>query len=286
MFLLANCYGFSIVILNRSFMNKPHTKSGLIVRAYFDFYIGIKRVIISMPVSEISWTLPSQPCFQLYGTKRKNTDKEEQVIQDSLVIPYAKKMCFLPLEQGQRNQQSIAKNEWLENSKNLEHNGSNTQHVNIVMQQTQCTDTQANENSIEMMDSDVAMEETSLNNEQIQHINSYQQQHLKQQELGQQRELLIKRTEKLEEQLKFIQEQGVESNDYWAAPSDDSRLTMQDELEQARIQMESDFSPDPYQYSYHSGPDALPLMGYDVKSKVRCYCKPTWEGVMSQNCFM
>ncbi|XP_071954972.1 uncharacterized protein [Antedon mediterranea] len=209
-----------------------------------------------MPISDLGgWMLPSQPCFQVYGTKRKNTENEDEmtaVVQpEPLVFPFAKRRCFLP--------------------------NQNQQEVN--------TDTSFT-NNLEMMDNTVDMEATSIEHQQpsFQQFEMCPQKKLESQEFGRQRELLIKRTEKLEEQLKFIQEQEVESNDYWAAPSD-SQLTMQDELEQARIQMESDFAPDPYQYS-QAGPDTLPMMGYDVRTKVRCYCKPTWEGVMNQNCYI
>ena len=51
----------------------------------------------------------------------------------------------------------------------------------------------------------------------------------------------------------------VESNDYWALPQE-NRLKMEDELEQARIAMETDYVPDPYQY--HCSDVPVPMAGW------------------------
>ncbi|XP_071478390.1 uncharacterized protein [Diadema antillarum] len=92
-------------------------------------------------------------------------------------------------------------------------------------------------------------------------------------------ETLRAKAEKLQAQLHYMRSMEVESNDYWALPQE-NHLRMEDELEQARIAMETDYVPDPYQYYCSDIP--VPLAGHDSGSsdQVRCYCKPNWEGML------
>eukprot|EP00057_Strongylocentrotus_purpuratus_P021636 XP_011676110.1 PREDICTED: uncharacterized protein LOC581634 [Strongylocentrotus purpuratus] len=92
-------------------------------------------------------------------------------------------------------------------------------------------------------------------------------------------ESLRAKADKLQSQLHYMKSMEVESNDYWALPQENS-LKMEDDLEQARIAMESDYVPDPYQY--HCSDIPVPMAGHDAGTvnQVRCYCKPNWEGML------
>ncbi|XP_077979044.1 uncharacterized protein LOC144434467 [Glandiceps talaboti] len=89
-----------------------------------------------------------------------------------------------------------------------------------------------------------------------------------------------------QEELQFIHEMTMESNDYWCAPMSNlnSVMKMQDELEEERIRMESDYTPDPYQYRSTSA-ENIPPLGYDqlMSGRVRCYCKPNWPEMLGPN---
>ncbi|XP_063957217.1 uncharacterized protein LOC135154552 [Lytechinus pictus] len=99
-------------------------------------------------------------------------------------------------------------------------------------------------------------------------------------ELAQARQACLRaRVDQLQSQLQYMKSMDVESNDYWALPQE-NHLKMEDELEQARIAMESDYVPDPFQY--HCSDIPVPMAGHDTGSvnQVRCYCKPNWEGML------
>ncbi|XP_033639143.1 uncharacterized protein LOC117299700 [Asterias rubens] len=74
-----------------------------------------------------------------------------------------------------------------------------------------------------------------------------------------------------------------ESNDYWDVPYNHQLLKMADDLEQARIAMETDMES----LQQHNGSITAPSEstvhvspGLEAVSHVRCYCKPNWEGLL------
>ncbi|XP_070564841.1 uncharacterized protein [Ptychodera flava] len=83
--------------------------------------------------------------------------------------------------------------------------------------------------------------------------------------------------------LQFIQEMTMESNDYWCAPMShlNNTLKMQEDLEDDRIRMESDYTPDPEQYRSSSA-ESVPPLGYDqtTSGRVRCYCRQNWPEML------
>ncbi|XP_071850490.1 uncharacterized protein [Apostichopus japonicus] len=67
------------------------------------------------------------------------------------------------------------------------------------------------------------------------------------------KESLRKRAEKLANTLQFMKEHDISSNDYWAVPT---AYSMEEELENARIAMETDYVPNANQYRLQTSNNA------------------------------
>ncbi|KAJ8049772.1 hypothetical protein HOLleu_02669 [Holothuria leucospilota] len=81
---------------------------------------------------------------------------------------------------------------------------------------------------------------------------------------------LREKAEKLASTLQFMKDHNITSNDYWAVPPE-SELSMEEELEMARVAMETDYAPNPDQYRSHSSNST------SRTDKVRVFCKPYWD---------
>ncbi|XP_022109452.1 uncharacterized protein LOC110989395 isoform X2 [Acanthaster planci] len=85
--------------------------------------------------------------------------------------------------------------------------------------------------------------------------------------------------------LNMLEEVEFESNDYWDVPYDHHLLKMANEIEQARIAMETEEAPCCHQPGLPTTeptliPASVPLEIHSTGSHVRCYCKPCWEGLL------
>nr|XP_006814552.1 PREDICTED: uncharacterized protein LOC100369309 isoform X2 [Saccoglossus kowalevskii] len=87
------------------------------------------------------------------------------------------------------------------------------------------------------------------------------------------------------DEIQFLQDMNMESNDYWCAPMSNlsNALRMHEDVEEARMRMESDYTPNTAQYITTPADNIPPFVGYDqnMPGRIRCYCKPILGSINS-----
>ncbi|XP_072015473.1 uncharacterized protein [Amphiura filiformis] len=242
-----------------------------------------------MMAADLKFPWGLQPCFQVYGTKRKFQHNGHSEPLDTTDQSIAKRPCFVP---------SPLQTDTHPHSKlHLPIHDNHTASA-PPNSQTPCQRRAASPYEDDDMPSACKQKRLPMNNGTEMCVNdnieSRNWQHSQecirlqsgeQSEISEQKRLheeaVAKRADKLQSQLNFLQEIQSQSNDYWAVPQE-NQLKMADELEQARIAMDTDYAPDYHQYRCLPASAAVPMAGPNAHAKtghIRCYCKPTWEGM-------
>ncbi|XP_038053229.1 uncharacterized protein LOC119725745 isoform X4 [Patiria miniata] len=254
-------------------------------------------------------TLPvSQTCFQIYGTKRKACKATHNDCSNTneQISASVKRHCLHPVTRNrlpeeksepfpqpvtypassslwQQDMASSPRHSMQEHFQTAFRQPTSMQATDIV--QSECTSPQSQgfySNGVHSVQSpaDTTTSGSGLNigNDQSGGSKSHSWQHKENnQRLFEQRN---------QNRIEMLEDLEFESNDYWDVPYDHHLLKMADEVEQARIAMETEDSLPQHQPSGLPTSDStlipasVPLQIHNAGNHIRCYCKPSWEGLL------